>query len=74
MFFHHLIQTIFLLAGITSLLAALLNPEWFFNTKNAEPIVRIFGRKKSRWLYGTIGIILIAAAIGFYYRLVNITQ
>ncbi len=69
MFLHHLIQTIFLLAGVTSLLAALLNWEWFFNTKNAEPVVRTFGREKSRWLYGVIGIILIAAAIGFYYRI-----
>ena len=69
MFFHHLIQTIFLLAGVTSLLAAVLNWEWFFNTKNAEPIVRSLGRKKARWLYGAIGIMLIAAAIGFYYRI-----
>ena len=69
MFFHHLIQTIFLLAGVTSLLAAVLNWEWFFNTKNAEPIVRSLGREKTRWLYGAIGIMLIAAAIGFYYQL-----
>jgi ABC-type sugar transport system permease subunit len=69
MFFHHLIQTIFLLAGVTSLLAAVLNWKWFFNTKNAEPIVGSLGGKKARWLYGTIGIILIAAAIGFYYQI-----
>lgn len=69
MFFHHLIQTIFLLAGVTSLLAAVLDWEWFFTTKNAEPIVRSLGRKKARWLYGAIGIMLIAAAIGFYYRI-----
>ena len=69
MFFHHLIQTIFLLAGVTSLLAAVLNWEWFFTTKNAEPIVRSLGREKTRWLYGAIGIILIAAAIEFYYRI-----
>ena len=69
MFFHHLIQTIFLLAGVTSLLAAVLDWEWFFTTKNAEPVVRSLGRKKARWLYGAIGIMLIAAAIGFYYRI-----
>ena len=69
MFFHHLIQTIFLLAGVTSLLAAVLDWEWFFTTKNAEPLVRSLGRKKARWLYGAIGIMLIAAAIGFYYRI-----
>jgi hypothetical protein len=69
MFFHHLIQTIFLLAGVTALLASLLNWKWFFSTKNAEPVVRALGKKKSRWLYGTIGIILIGAAIGFYYRI-----
>ena len=69
MFLHHLIQTIFLLAGATSLLAALLDWGWFFNTKNAEPVVKALGRKNSRWLYGALGIILIAAAIGFYYRI-----
>ncbi len=69
MFFHHLIQTIFLLTGTTSLLASLFNWDWFFNTKNAEPVVKSLGREKSRWLYGAIGIILIAAAIGFYYRI-----
>ena len=69
MFFHHLIQTIFLMAGVTSLLAAVLNWEWFFNTKNAEPIVRSLGREKTRGLYGAIGIMLIAAAIGFYYQI-----
>lgn len=69
MFFHHLIQTIFLLSGATALLAALFDWEWFFTTRNAEPVVRTLGRKKSRWLYGAIGIILIAAAIGFYYQL-----
>ncbi len=69
MFFHHLIQTIFLLAGATSLLAALLDWGWFFNSKNAEPVVKALGRRNSRWLYGALGIILIAAAIGFYYRI-----
>ncbi len=72
MFFHHLIQTIFLIAGVISLLAALLNWGWFFNTRNAEPVVRTLGRKKSRWLYGAIGILLIVAAIGFYYRIMNL--
>ena len=69
MLFHHLIQTIFLLAGVAALLASLLNWEWFFSTRNAEPVVRTLGRKKSRWLYGAIGVILIAAAICFYYRI-----
>ena len=50
-------------------MAALLDWEWFFNTKNAEPIVKAVGRKNSRWLYGALGVILIAAAIGFYYRI-----
>ena len=50
-------------------MAALLDWGWFFNTKNAEPVVKALGRKNSRWLYGALGIILIAAAIGFYYRI-----
>lgn len=69
MIIHNILQTIFLIGGIVVLLAALLDWEWFFASRNAAPVVRYFGRTKSRWLYGTAGVILIAVAIGFYYRL-----
>ena len=67
MFLHHIVQILFLLAGIVSLSASLFNWEWFFTTRNAAPVVKYFGRTKSRWLYAAMGILFIATAIGFYY-------
>lgn len=67
MFLHHIVQTLFLLAGIISLSAAIFNWDWFFNTRNASPVVKQLGRTKSRWLYGAMGTFFIATAIGFYY-------
>lgn len=67
MFLHHVIQTIFVITGAISLLASLLNWDWFFTSDNAAPVVQRIGRKKSRWLYGAIGVFFIATAIGFYH-------
>lgn len=63
---HYIIQLIFILAGTTSLLAALLNWEWFFTAKNAQFIVQNVGRKQARWFYGVLGIILIAMSVFFF--------
>lgn len=67
MVLHHIIQTLFLISGIVTIAAAIGDWDWFFTSKNAEPVVSYLGRKKSRWLYGTLGTILVAIAIGFYY-------
>ena len=40
----YIVQGIFALAGIISLLASLLNWNWFFTTRNAQTIVRNVGR------------------------------
>ena len=69
MIIHNILQTIFLIGGIVVFLAALLDWEWFFASRNAAPVVRYFGRTKSRWFYGTAGLFLIAVAIGAYFRL-----
>lgn len=63
---HYIIQLIFILAGTTSLLAALLNWEWFFTAKNTQFIVQNVGRKQARWFYGVLGIILIAMSVFFF--------
>ena len=68
MILHHIIQTLFLLAGTVALSAAIFDWKWFFGSENAAPIVKFFGHKGSRLFYGAIGIVLIAAAICFYYR------
>ena len=69
MILHNIVQAIFMVAGIISLLASLLDWEWFFTTDNASFLVTRLGRKGARCVYGAIGVIFIAAAIYFYYRI-----
>ena len=68
MILHNVVQAIFLLAGTISLLSSLLNWEWFFTTDNARFAVKKFGRNGARWFYGIVGVLLIAAAIFFYFQ------
>lgn len=63
---NHFIQGIFVLAGIISLLASILNWNWFFTAHNAQSIVRRVGRKRARLFYGILGGILIGMAVYFY--------
>ena len=63
---HYIIQGIFALAGLTSLLAALLDWDWFFTARNAQFVVRNVGRKQARWFYGVLGMILIGMAVFFF--------
>ncbi|MDR0961237.1 MAG: immunity 17 family protein [Mediterranea sp.] len=65
---HYLIQGIFLLAGLTALLAALGNWNWFFNSRNAAFIVNNVGRPRARLFYGVLGVILIVMAVFFYLQ------
>ena len=62
----YLVQAIFALAGITSLLASLLNWNWFFTTRNAHTIVRNVGRGRARLFYGILGVIIIGMAVFFF--------
>ena len=62
----YIVQGIFALAGIISLLAALFNWEWFFSTRNARSIVHNAGRGRARLFYGILGVILIGLAIFFF--------
>lgn len=62
----YIVQGIFALAGITSLLAALLNWNWFFATRNAQSIVRNVGRNRTRLFYGLLGVIILGMAVFFF--------
>lgn len=62
----YIVQGIFALAGIISLLAALFNWEWFFSTRNARSIVHNAGRGRARLFYGILGVILIGMGIFFF--------
>ncbi|ADV43232.1 immunity 17 family protein [Bacteroides helcogenes] len=62
----YIIQGIFAIAGVTSLLAAILDWNWFFTAQNAQFIVRNVGRKQARWFYGILGIILVGMSVFFF--------
>ncbi|MFV0545784.1 MAG: immunity 17 family protein [Bacteroides sp.] len=62
----YIVQSLFALAGITALLAALLNWNWFFSTRNAKSIIANVGRKKARLFYGILGIIILGMALFFF--------
>ncbi len=68
MILHNIIQTIFVVAGLIAVAAALLDWDWFFTARNAEFIVKNLGRERSRILYGAIGVLFIVAAVFFYYK------
>jgi hypothetical protein len=65
----YIVQGLFTVAGIISILAALFNWNWFFSAQNAQFVVRNIGRKWARVFYGTLGLILIAAAVFFYFQI-----
>ncbi len=62
----YIVQGIFAAAGIISLLAAILNWDWFFTTRNAQFIVQNVGRRQARWFYGALGIMLIGMSAFFF--------
>ena len=72
MYLHYVLQSIFLIAGVTALWASLLDRDWFFNSDNAAFVVKRLGRKKSRWFYGILGILFIASAIIFCLKMKTI--
>jgi len=62
----YIIQGIFAVAGIMSLLAALLDWDWFFTAHNAQFVVKNVGRKRARLFYGVLGFILISTSVFFF--------
>ncbi len=68
---HYFILGLFIIAGSISLLAALLNWNWFFTASNAQAVVRRLGRRGARWLYGCCGVLLIGMAI-FFFRTISL--
>ena len=62
----YFVQGIFAIAGLTALLASVLNWNWFFTAQNAQLIVRNVGRKRARLFYGLLGVIMIGMAVFFF--------
>ena len=57
----YIVQGIFVVAGIISLLAA-----GFFTARNTQFAVKSVGRKRARLFYGVLGIILIGMSVFFF--------
>ena len=47
----YIVQGIFAVAGIISLLAAIFDWEWFFTARNTQFAVKSVGRKRARLFY-----------------------
>lgn len=62
----YIVQGIFVVAGIISLLAAVFDWEWFFTARNTQFAVKRVGRKRARLFYGVLGIILIGMSVFFF--------
>lgn len=68
MFAQYFVQILFTLTGIISLLAALLDWEWFFSTQNVQFLTRSLGKTKTRLFYGVLGFILMGTAVFLFYK------
>lgn len=66
---HYIIQALFCIIGTATLAAALFDHNWLFESKNAEYVVRLFGRRKSRIIYGAVGIFFITIAVFFFFHI-----
>ena len=65
---HYIIQAIFVLVGLLTLLASLFNWDWFF-TANTQFIVANTGRKRARLFYAALGCLMIATGVYFFLSL-----
>ena len=57
------ILTLFIALGIFSIVAAILNLDWYFQTSGAMTFVKWLGRKGARIFYALLGLGLIACGV-----------
>lgn len=63
---HYIIQGIFVLVGILSVVASIMNWDWFFTSHNARFFVNQFGRQWARVCYAVLGGLMIFIGIYFF--------
>lgn len=63
---HHIVQAIFVVAGLVTLLAACLDWEWFFSARNARFLTGRLGRRGARIAYALLGILLMGMGVCFF--------
>ena len=64
---HYLIQGIFVVVGIVSILAAAFDWDWFFKSRNTQFVTASVGRPRARLFYAALGVLLIATAVYFFF-------
>ncbi len=69
--FHYIIQGLFVLLGLISLLATLWNADWFFTARNTQFVVGNVGRNRARLFYGVLGLLLIGMGIFFFCQTIE---
>ena len=68
---HYIIQALFVMVGLLSVLAALFNWNWFFTAHNSQFVVANVGRTRARLFYAAIGLLMIATGIFFFISIVR---
>lgn len=63
---HYLIQAIFVGVGALTTAAAAFDWDWFFSARNTQFVVGNVGRRRARWFYGLLGILMIAIGVATY--------
>lgn len=64
----YFILVLFIVLGVFSIIASVLNLDWYFQTDGARILVKRFGRNGARIFYVLLGIALIACGVvGFIY-------
>lgn len=64
----YFILVLFIVLGVFSITASVLNLDWYFQTDGARIFVKRFGRNGARIFYVLLGIGLIACGVvGFIY-------
>ena len=66
MIVHYIIQGVFVIVGIFSIIAALMNWDWFFTAQNARFFVNQFGRQRARICYAILGGMMIFIGVYFF--------
>ena len=69
MLMHYIIQGIFVVVGMLTILASLFNWDWFFKAQNMQAIVRNVGRQRARLFYAFLGLLMIGTAVYFYMEI-----
>ncbi|MDR1499827.1 MAG: immunity 17 family protein [Tannerellaceae bacterium] len=62
----YIVLAIFVVTGAVSLTSALLDFDWYFQSRTAATFVNRFGRDGARFFYGILGVALMGAGVLFY--------